>query len=129
MWCVRACIYIRACVRVHVRACVCTCACVCVVCMRVCVVCMCVCVCECVHACVCACVLCACVCVCMCACVCVFVCACMHALGEEGSWMFACTALVVAWMVMYLTSYSDYLTGFNEPLLPPYKCHAGLKNV
>ena len=113
------------CVRVHARACVCTCA--CVVCMRVCVVCMCVCVCECVHACVCACVLCACVCVCMCACV--FVCACMHALGEEGSWMFACTALVVAWMVMYLTSYSDYLTGFNEPLLPPYKCHAGLKNV
>ena len=29
-------------------------------------------------------------------------------------------ALVVAWTAMYLTSYSDYLTCFHEPLLPPY---------
>jgi len=34
-------------------------------------------------------------------------------------------------MALYLTSYSDYLTGFYEPLSPPYKykCDAGLKNV
>ena len=29
---------------------------------------------------------------------------------------------------MYLTSYySDYLTGFHEPVSPPYKSHTGLK--
>ena len=55
---------------------------------------------------------------CVCVCVCVRVRACVHerecvcvsALGEEGSWVFASTALVVAWTAMYLTSYSDYLT-------------------
>ena len=30
--------------------------------------------------------------------------------------MFASTA----WTAVYLTSYSDYLTCFHEPLLPPY---------
>ena len=28
---------------------------------------------------------------------------------------------------MRLTSYSDYLTGFCEPVLPPYRCHTGLE--
>ena len=28
-------------------------------------------------------------------------------LDEEGSWVFACTALVVAWRAMYLTGYSE----------------------
>ena len=32
--------------------------------------------------------------------------------------MFASTALVVVFMTMYLTGYSNYLTGFQEPLLP-----------
>ena len=50
------------------------------------------------------------VCVCMCVCV----------LGVARSWMFASTALVVEWTAMYMTDYSDYLTGFCEPLLPPY---------
>ena len=30
---------------------------------------------------------------------------------------------------MYLNGYSDYLTSFREPLLPPYRCHTDLKNV
>ena len=53
---------------------------------------------------------------CVCARACVNVCECVRervcvsALGEEGSWVFASTALVVAWTAMYLTSYSDYLT-------------------
>ena len=79
---------------------------------------------------------CVCVCVCVCACVCghasTHVCACMQAcvcvcvLDREGSWVFASTALEVVWMAMHLTGHSDYLTGFYEPLLPPYRCHAGL---
>ena len=28
---------------------------------------------------------------------------------------------------MYLTGYSDYLTGFHEPLLPLYRCHTPLR--
>jgi len=43
-----------------------------------------------------------------------------------GNRMFASTALVVlveklVWMVMHLISYSDYLTGFCELLLPLYR--------
>ena len=34
--------------------------------------------------------------------------------------MFASTALVEVFMTMYLTGYSNYLTGFHEPLLLPY---------
>ena len=30
--------------------------------------------------------------------------------------MFASTSLVVVWTAMYLTGYTDYLTGFPEPL-------------
>ena len=48
----------------------------------------------------------------MCVCVCV--------LGGEWNWVFTSTALVVVWMAMYLTSYTDCLTGFHEPLSPPY---------
>ena len=43
-------------------------------------------------------------------------------LGREGSWLFANTPLVAVWTAMYLT-------GFHEPLLPPYRCHTSLKNV
>ena len=60
---------------------------------------------------VCVCVFYMCMGVCMCMCVCV--------LGREGSWVFASTALVVAWTAMYLT----------EPFSPPYRCHTNLKNV
>ena len=52
-----------------------------------------------------------------CACACVCVCVCVRCvLGGEGSWVFASTALVVVWTAMYLTRYSDYLTGFRESL-------------
>ena len=78
---------------------------------------------------------------------------CVCILGREGCWVFASKALVVVWTVMYLTSYSDYLTSYHEPLplyncngwldvkhqvtcLPwtifttlYYRCHTGLKNV
>ena len=58
-------------------------------------------------------------------CVCVRECV----LDREGSWVVASTALAVAWMAMYLTSYSDYLTDFCEQLSPPYKCGTGLENA
>ena len=61
--------------------------------------------------------------------VCVFVSLCMHAreracmrvLDGESSWASACTgvAVWVAWVVVYLTVLG-YLTGFCEPLPPPY---------
>ena len=62
------------------------------------------------------------VCVCMCVCVCVCVSACVYVcvfvrvyvLGRERSWVFPSTALVVVWTAMYLTGYSDYLTGFHH---------------
>ena len=64
---------------------------------------------------------------CVCVCVRVRVCArvCMCVLDREGSWVFASTGLavlllVLVWMDAYLTSCSDYLTGFCEPFLPPY---------
>ena len=45
----------------------------------------------------------------------------VRVLDGEGSWAFACTALVVlVWMAVFLTSYSDYLTSFRKPLLAPY---------
>ena len=66
---------------------------------------------------------CVCVCVCvfvsqsacmsvnLCACVCMHACACVHAcvclLGGDGSWVVASTALVVVWLAVYLTGYSD----------------------
>ena len=51
----------------------------------------------------------------VCACMCVYVCV----LGGEWNRVFASTALVVVWMAMYLTSYSDYVTGFHTPPSPP----------
>ena len=53
--------------------------------------------------------------------VCVYGCVCV--LGRERSWVFASTALAVAWMSMYQTGSSDYLIAFHEPLLPLYRCH------
>ena len=55
----------------------------------------------------------------------------MHAcaVGEEGSMAFVSRAPVAAWMAVYLTGYSDSLTGFCEPLSPPYRCQTGMKNV
>ena len=64
--------------------------------------------------------ICVCVNVCVCVCVCVNVCVCVCVFGVKGSCVFASTVLVAVWMAVYLTSYSDYLTGFREPLLPPY---------
>ena len=58
---------------------------------------------------------------------CLGVCVCV--LGRERSWVFAGTALTVAWMSMYQTGNSDCLVAFHEPLLPLYRCHTGLKNV
>ena len=62
----------------------------------------------------------------------VFVCClhlCVPVLHSDGSWVFASTDVIVAWTVMYLTGYSDCLTGFHEQFSPPYRCHTGLKNV
>ena len=56
-------------------------------------------------------------------------CVCVSVLGREGNWVFASKALVVVWTTMYLTGYSDWLTGFGGPLSPPYRCHTSLKNV
>ena len=46
-------------------------------------------------------------------------CACVCVLYWEESWVFACTDLVVAWTAVYPTGYSEYLTGFHEPLSTP----------
>ena len=76
-----------------------------------------------------------CVSVCVCVCVCVYVCVCMHVcmcacvLDRDGSRVFASRALIVAQMTAYLTVYSDYLTGFREPLSSPYRHHTSLNNV
>ena len=40
-------------------------------------------------------------------------------IGSEESRVLAGRAPVVVWTAMYLTGYSDCLTGFQEPLLPP----------
>ena len=37
--------------------------------------------------------------------------------------------IVVVWTAVCLTGYSDYLTGFCEPLSASYICHTGLKTV
>ena len=78
---------------------------------------------------------------CVCVCVCVWwggggacVCAYMHAFvcsRWEGSWVIASTALVssIVQTAVHLTSYSDCLTGFREPLSPLHGCHTSLKNV
>ena len=58
----------------------------------------------------------------MCVCVCVCV------VDGEGNRMFTSRAVTVVQTTVYLTSYSDGLTGFLESLLPP-RCHSGLKNV
>ena len=92
------------CVCVHVRACMHACVCVCV-CMSVC---------ECAQVCLPACV---------CACVCVLAHACVCVLDREGRWVFASRALVVVRTAVYLTSYSDHLTGFREPLSSPCRRH------
>ena len=59
--------------------------------------------------------------VCVCVCVCV--------LDWEGSRVVASTALVVVWTAVYLIGYTDCLTGFREPLSPPYRCHTGFNSV
>ena len=47
--------------------------------------------------------------------------------------MFSSTAVIlykiVVWTAVCLTGYSDYLTGFREPLSASYICHTGLKTV
>ena len=37
--------------------------------------------------------------------------------------------IVVVWTAVCLTGYSDYLTGFHEPLSTSYICRTGLKTV
>ena len=70
-----------------------------------------------------------CVCACMRACVraCVrtraCVCACVCVLDGEGSWVSASRALIVVQAAVYPTGCSDCLTGFHEPLSPPYRRH------
>ena len=102
--CVYVCMY--ACMPVYMRVCVCVCACMPVH----------------MHVCVCACLY-TCMCVCVCACVPV------HVLDTEGSRVVARRALVVVETAVYVTGFSDCQIGFCEPLLPPYRCHTGLKNV
>ena len=95
------------------RVCVSVCACVCeCVCMRVFV---CVCMHACVHACVHGGVR---VCMRVCVCVCMHVCVCSRQRRKQGV---ASRALVVLSMDgrVHLTSYSDCLTGFGEPLSLP----------
>ena len=56
-----------------------------------------------------------CVCVGWCGvCVYTFMCVSMYFWDREGSWVFASTALVVAWVAVYLTSCGDYQTGLSE---------------
>ena len=63
-------------------------------------------------------------CVCVCARTCVHVYVCVH----EGNRVFARTALVVQ-MSVYLTPYSNFLSGVGEPLSRPSRCHTGLEHV
>ena len=62
-----------------------------------------------------------------------FLCVCMHAfmhvLQGKGSRVVASRALAVVQTALHLTSYSDCLTSFHEPLSPSYRHHSGLKNV
>ena len=55
--------------------------------------------------------------------------ACVRVLDREGSRVVARTSLAIVQTVIYLTGYSDRLTGFRDPLSPPCGCHTGVKNV
>ena len=58
------------------------------------------------------------------------VCACVCVYSRQGRELgVASTAPAVVWMAVYLFGYSDYLTGFHEPLSPPHRCHTGLKKM
>ena len=63
--------------------------------------------------------------------VCVCVCVCVCVLDREVSRVVASRALVVTQMAVHLTGYQNCLTGFCEPLSPPYiyRCHTSVKNV
>ena len=52
--------------------------------------------------------------------VCACVCVCDRVLDGEARRVFASRALVAAHTAVYLTAYIDCLTGFREPLFPPY---------
>ena len=63
---------------------------------------------------------------------------CVHARQDGELWVFSSAAVVLynmyycvvaVWMAACLTGYSDYLTGFREPLSTSYICHTGLKTV
>ena len=54
---------------------------------------------------------------------------CVCILDRKGSRVFASRALVVVYMTVRPTSYSDCPIGFHELLLPPYRCYTSLKNV
>ena len=59
---------------------------------------------------------------------------CLCMLDREGRtlgvFQYCCIiCIVVVWMAACLTGYSDYLTGFHEPLSTSYICHIGLKIV
>ena len=61
-----------------------------------------------------------------------FVCACVYVLDGERTRVYSSvsTALVVVnRTALCLTGYSDYVTSFCDPFLPPYRGHIGLKNV
>lgn len=45
---------------------------------------------------------------------------------EREFWVFSVCVFETA---VYLTGYRDYLTGFREPLSPPYRCGSGLKRL
>ena len=66
----------------------------------------------------------------MCVCVC-GVCVCVCVPDREGSWAFDTAVVVVVPTAVYLTGYSDCLTGFREPLSPLYNyiCYTGLKKM
>ena len=60
------------------------------------------------------------------------VCACMYVFsirGRELQWVPVNTDLAVIWTAVYLTGYSDHMTGIREQFSPPYRGHIGLNNV
>ena len=56
--------------------------------------------------------------------VCVCMRACMRVLQGKGSRVVASRVLAVVQTASHLTSYSDCLTSFREPLSPPYRHHS-----
>ena len=60
---------------------------------------------------------------------CVCVCVCVCVLDGEGSKLCASGVLVEVQMAVYLTSHSDYLTNFHEPLLPNYRCITPISKI